>query len=68
MIDFIAYWVLGILGCWIFSDAIYSWSLYKNKETYGSKKKQTFKGDHWVRLVRALIAIAFMVAGWYIIK
>jgi len=56
------YW-LGIIGCWIFADGIYSWSLYHNASTYGSNVTQTFLRDHWLRLVRIIIGVAIMIIG-----
>ena len=62
----IAYF-LGIIGCWLLGDAIYSWTLYANAPTYDDNKKQTLKKDHWVRLVRGILGIALMVMGGYLI-
>ncbi|MDD5512038.1 MAG: hypothetical protein PHI12_14715 [Dehalococcoidales bacterium] len=55
---------LGIIGCWIFSDAILSWTLYLNAPSYEGSKKQTFRRDHWVRLVRLVLGVLLMVWGW----
>ena len=54
---------IELIAMWIFSDAVYSWSLYVNAPGYEGSKRQTFKKDHWVRLVRALCAIGLMVIG-----
>jgi len=54
---------VGIIGCWVFSDGIYSWTLYLNAPSYEGSKKQTFKRDHWVRLVRIACGIALMIIG-----
>ena len=56
-------YILGLLGMWIFSDAIYSYVLYVNAPTYNSSSRQTWKKDHWVRAVRAAMAIAIMIIG-----
>jgi len=56
------YWI-GILGCWIVSDGIYSWTLYLNAPSYEGSPKQTFLKDHWVRLARILCGIALIVMG-----
>jgi len=56
-------YILGLLGMWIFSDGILSWSLYLNAPSYEGSPKQSFKRDHWVRLVRCLIGIAIMIMG-----
>jgi len=54
-------YVLGLLGCWIFSDAIYSITLYMNAPSYENNRKQTWKADHWVRVVRAVASLAIMI-------
>lgn len=56
-------YIVGLIGMWIFSDGIYSWTLYVNAPSYQGNSKQTFKADHWVRLVRILCGIALMVIG-----
>lgn len=56
-------YLLGIIGCWILSDGILSWTLYQNAPSYEGSSKQTFLRDHWVRLVRILLGIAIMVIG-----
>ena len=62
--EFIAYWVLGIGGLWIISDGILSWTLYANAQSYENGRKQTFKADHWVRLMRIIIGVVMVVSGW----
>ena len=47
------YWI-GIIGCWIVSDGILSWTLYLNATSYENSRRQTFRKDHWVRLVRII--------------
>lgn len=56
------YW-LGLIGCWIFSDGILSWTLYLNAPSYEGSKKQSFKRDHWVRCVRIIAGITLMIMG-----
>lgn len=56
-------YLLGILGTWLLSDAIYSFSLYVNAPSYDSTPRQTFKKDHWVRLVRGIIGILIIIIG-----
>lgn len=56
-------YILGLIGMWIFSDAVYSYTLYANSPTYDVNKRQTWKKDHWVRLVRAILAVGIMVIG-----
>uniref|UniRef100_A0A6M3J5N9 Uncharacterized protein n=1 Tax=viral metagenome TaxID=1070528 RepID=A0A6M3J5N9_9ZZZZ len=55
-------YLLGIFGCWIFSDALYSYSLYKGDKNYKGNP-QNWANDHWVRAVRGLIGIALMIMG-----
>ena len=54
----------GLIGMWIFSDAILSITLYLNAPSYDNTK-QTFKHDHWVRVVRGFCGIALMIMGAY---
>lgn len=56
-------YILGIIGTWILSDAVYSYTLYANAPTYDSSKRQTWKKDHWVRAVRGGLAIVIIVIG-----
>jgi len=56
-------YAIGLIGMWIFSDGILSWTLYLNAPSYEGSKKQTFKKDHWVRLVRILLGVTLMVLG-----
>ncbi len=55
---------LVIIGTWIFSDGILSWTLYLNAPSYEGSEKQTFLRDHWIRLVRILAGIALIVMGY----
>lgn len=55
------YWV-GIIGMWVFSDGLLSWILYRNKESYRGDR-QTFKKDHWIRLVRCVVGVALIIIG-----
>lgn len=48
---------------WLFTDGLFSWILYLRQPTWDGQKRQTFWGDHWVRLVRILVGIFLMVAG-----
>ena len=56
-------YAVGLIGMWIFSDGILSWTLYLNAPSYEGSKKQTFIRDHWIRLIRILCGIALMVIG-----
>ncbi len=53
---------LAILGTWLFSDAIYSLMLYLTAPGCEGVKQQTWKRDHWLRVVRGIIGLA-LIAG-----
>jgi len=56
-------YILGLIGMWLLSDAIYSYTLYANAPTYDNTAKQTWRKDHWVRAVRGVLAIVVIVIG-----
>lgn len=56
-------YAIGLIGMWIFGDAILSWTLYLNAPSYEGSKRQTFKRDHWVRAVRMACGITLMILG-----
>lgn len=68
LLAFITYWVLCGGGMWIFSDAVYSITLYLSAPSYEGSKKQTWGRDHWVRVVRGIMGGIMMVSGWYLFK
>ena len=51
-----------IAGTWLLSDAIYSYVLYKHTQSWRGDK-QNFAKDHWVRLVRGLLALGLILVG-----
>lgn len=55
-------YIIGLLGVWIFSDAIYSYTLYMGSQSWRGDR-QTWAKDHWVRAVRGVIGIALIVMG-----
>ena len=59
-------YIIGLIGMWIFSDAVYSYTLYVNAKSYDGEK-QNWKQDHWVRAIRAGLSIALMVIGYTLI-
>ena len=59
--------IQAISGAWIFSDGLYSILLYLNKPAYHGRK-QTWKRDHWIRCVRSLIGILWIVGGFVIAR
>jgi len=56
-------YLTGLIGMWILSDAILSYTLYLNAPSYEGSKKQTWKKDHWVRAVRAVCGIGLIMIG-----
>ena len=56
-------YTVGLIGMWILSDAILSYTLYLNAPSYDGTKKQTWRKDHWVRAVRAGCGVALMWLG-----
>ncbi len=57
-------YIIGLVGMWVLSDGILSWTLYLNAPSYEGSKKQTFLRDHWVRLIRCMCGIFLMVVGY----
>lgn len=57
-------YIVGLIGMWVFSDAILSWTLYLNAPSYEGSPKQTFKRDHWVRAVRLVCGVALVWLAW----
>ena len=55
-------YAVGLIGMWIVSDGLYSWSLYRRSKSY-SGDPQDFLHDHWVRLVRIICGVALIVLG-----
>lgn len=60
------FWII-VMAMWIFSDAVYSITLYLNAPSYEGSKKQTWARDHWVRLIRAIMGLVLMWFGWLLI-
>ena len=56
-------YIVGLIGLWVISDGILSWTLYLNAPSYEGSTKQTFWRDHWVRLVRIICGIALIALG-----
>jgi len=54
---------LIIIGTWLLSDGIYSIHLYINAPSYEGSLRQTFKRDHWIRLIRIFMAVFIIIAG-----
>lgn len=56
------YYIVGLIGLWIFSDGVYSLMLYLSAPGH-SGVKQTWRRDHWVRVVRGLLGLILIVIG-----
>ena len=54
---------VGLIGMWIVSDAILSYTLYINAPSYDGSARQTWARDHWVRLVRAICGVVLIWMG-----
>ncbi len=55
--------ILVWAGTVIFMDGLYSIILYLGKPSWRGGKAQTFKKDHWVRVVRMLLALVVIGIG-----
>ncbi len=53
---------LVIAGTWIVSDAIYSYALYAHSQSWRGDRQTWFK-DHWIRLVRLILAVGIIYVG-----
>ncbi len=62
----ILWYVVGIIGCTVLWDGILSITLYLNAPDYMGSK-QTWRKDHWVRLVRIVCGTALIVIAGYAI-
>ena len=56
-------YLTGLIGMWVASDAILSYTLYCNAPSYEGSKRQTWARDHWVRAVRLGCGLALIVIG-----
>jgi len=62
----IGFWII-VIACWIFSDGVYSITLYLNAPSYDGTPKQTWRKDHWVRLVRVIGSIVLIYFGYILL-
>ena len=53
---------LVIAGVWLASDAIYSYALYSHSQSWRGDK-QNWARDHWLRLVRLVLAVGIVIVG-----
>ena len=58
---------LGLAGMWLLCDGLISIRLYLNAKDKSGKRTQSWKYDHSIRLIRLVIGIGLMVAGWQLI-
>ena len=56
-------YTVGLIGVVILWDGLYSITLYLNAPSYAKGRKQSWRRDHWVRLVRMLLGITLVVIG-----
>lgn len=61
-------YLLGLLGMWVISDGILSWTLYLNAPSYEGSVKQTFWRDHWIRLTRIICGVIIIYFGYLLIS
>jgi len=59
----IAY-IIGIAGCWLFCDGLISMRLYLNSKDETGRRTQCWLYDHSIRIIRGLIGIFLMIAGY----
>jgi len=59
--------LLAIIGTWVATDGIYSWTLYLNAPSYEGSPRQTFWKDHYIRLIRIILGISTIILGYLII-
>jgi len=64
MIDKVDCTLVGI-GVWLLADSIISIVLYLNADSYNGKK-QSWRRDHIIRVVRAILAILIIYIGYKI--
>ena len=55
--------LLTAIGSWLLSDAIYSYTLYAHSQSWRGDR-QTWLKDHWIRAVRAGLAVLLIVIGF----
>ena len=56
--------VLVGIGVWILSDAVYSYVLYRNSQSWRGEK-QSWAKDHYIRAIRAVLAVLIIVIGLF---
>jgi len=54
-------YIIGLLGMWLFCDGLISIRLYYNKLAETGGRKQNWRYDHSIRIIRILIGFTIMV-------
>ena len=57
-------YLMGIMGAWCFQDGLVSILAYLDEPSCSGKKKQTWKYDHAVRIIRCSIGLGLMYMGY----
>jgi threonine/homoserine/homoserine lactone efflux protein len=63
----IGFW-MTVIAMWLFSDAIYSITLYLNAPSYDGSARQTWRRDHWVRIVRGIASLVLLYFGFRLLQ
>ena len=58
--------VLIAFGVWLLCDAIISIRIYYNKLAETGGRKQNWKYDHSIRVIRGIIALCMVGMGFYL--
>ena len=61
-------YIVGLIGMWVVSDGILSWTLYLNAPSYEGSKRQNFLRDHWIRLIRIIAGLVLIWLGWLLVS
>ncbi len=56
-------YAIGLMGMWLFCDGIISIRLYLTAKDETGRRTQSWRYDHSIRLIRAIIGITLMVIG-----
>ena len=59
-------YIIGLIGMWVMSDGLYSIALYLNAPSFREGELQSWRKDHAIRLIRVIIGIFLMVAGYHV--
>jgi len=59
-------YIIGLIGMWVMSDGLYSIALYLGAPSFREGELQSWRKDHAIRLIRVIIGIFLMVAGYHV--